>query len=78
MLSLDEIQQALRALTKERRAGVDDMFFRRLQEALTPDAPRKLNPQELREREKELEAQLFDWWLIWDQANQSYGIIPRE
>jgi hypothetical protein len=77
-MTLAEIMQVLRALTKERRAGVDDQMMSFLRTSLTPDGPQKITQAELHQREEALEARLGEWWLTWDEANQSYGIIPRE
>lgn len=76
-MTLVEIRQALLELTLVRRAGVDDQILSSLA-ALTPNLPKRISQNELYQREKELEAKLAEWWLIWDRTNESYGIIPRE
>jgi hypothetical protein len=77
-MGVEEIRQALLALTKVRRKGVDDSLFSSLRGALTPDAPMPITYTELDQREKELEQRLGLFWVIWDEQNQSYGIIPQE
>lgn len=77
-MSLEEIRQALVELSRLRRAGVDDSLMSHLRQSLTPNAPRGVTQAQLYEKEQALEAQLGDFWLIWDSTNSSYGIIPRE
>ncbi len=76
-MGVEEIRQALLALTKVRRKGADDSFFRSLRESLTPNAPRPITYTELDQREKELEQRLEGFWVIWEKVNDCYGIIPR-
>lgn len=77
-MSLEEIKQALLELTRLRRAGVDDELMSHLRRSLKPDAPKRITEAELRQKEKELEARIDGFWLIWDTGNQGYGILPQE
>jgi hypothetical protein len=78
LMTLEEIKQALIALSHLRRAGVDDSLMSDLRQSLTPNAPRRITQEELRQKEKELEERIEGFWLIWDAVNRSYGIIPQE
>jgi hypothetical protein len=74
-MTLDEIKQELQELTKVRRAGTADELMSALRVAANK-LPR-MTEAELDQRLKSLEAQLGDWWVIWDNVNRSYGIIPQ-
>jgi hypothetical protein len=68
-MSVEEIRQALLELTKVRLPGVADSLISNLREALTPDAPRAVTYEELRQREEALEQRLGLFWVIWDGIN---------
>ena len=60
----DEMIDALKELTKLRRAGVNDRLFDSILETLQPGVPRKITSEELEQRRVALEAKLPDWWVI--------------
>ncbi len=65
-MTLQEIRQALVALSALRRGGVDDSLMSYLRQELAPNKPKRITEEELRQRVAALEAEVEGFHVIWD------------